>query len=360
MALPNALAGYSDASSSYWPPGWNFARCAHSTAEDMASLSDEERDKMQAGLRDVLGPDGFGEPVNIMWAEELRMMKEAQKSKEQQDEKTAPSETAQQQQLPSIGSVDAPPDWLKASRQRYRDQPWGFMAFYLSPPSQQQQQQWQQQREKFQDTLSKMFQAPFNNAIERGHLEVNEARSSFEINWVEVTVSADDDDDDATILNHLRSRYQEMRDQQKIPFGLDHHLFLVANASSVSSVLAAAASTTPGRYWRPDAPFLLAVTAEVEPSPPTGDDDDGATEAEDDSEPSRHKTVFKVAVEAIMEELWRAVDMQVVSMGNLTRFVRGARLVGDGDQEKQIDDDLDDIWWSANPPPRHIRKKREF
>ncbi|KXJ86486.1 hypothetical protein Micbo1qcDRAFT_236837 [Microdochium bolleyi] len=366
MAPPNTLSAYSDASSSYWPPGWNFARFANSTAEDNASLSDEERAKMQAGLRDVLGQNGIEELANIMWEEELRVMKEEQKRKtQQQDQGTAPTETVQQQQQSSVGSAGLKPAWLKASRQHYRDQPWGFVAFYLSPPppspatagtasGDSDASTQQRQREKFQDTVWEITKAPFNAAVDEGHLEVNEARNSFEIKWVEVVTSADDDD--ATVLNHLRSRYREMRERQELPIGLDQSHFLVANASSVRSVLAGTESTTPGKYWRPDAPFLLAVAAEGELRPK--DDGGGAREADEDSEQLRRELVFKVAVEALVEELWSAVDRQTISMETLTRFVRGARLVDDGDEERQTNDDLDDIWWSAHAPPRFRRNKR--
>ncbi|KAJ1325859.1 hypothetical protein MN608_09057 [Microdochium nivale] len=395
MAPSNALSAYSDASSSYWPPGWDFARFARATAEDNASLSDEERAKMQAGLRDVLGQDGLGELARVVWQEQLRIMKEEQKKKKQQ-EKEAAAETAQQQQQSVVSAPKVssrPPEWLKSWKKYYRDQPWGFVAFYLSPTAivgatsgDGDESAQQRQREKFQDAAREIIETPFNTAINEGHPlgDINEARSNFEIKWVEVAESvgkkpdsATDaaDDEDATMLNYLRTRYREMRgsgdhEQQKLPAGLDQPLFLVANASSVGSVLAGAESTIPGKYWRPDAPFLLAVAAEDELGPE--DDDGDAREAGGNSERSWHKPVFKVAAEVLVGELWPAVDRQITSMETLTRFVQKARLVKDGDgagrslatgvldEERQTDDDLDDVWWSVHPPPRHMRKRRRI
>jgi hypothetical protein len=62
MSKPSSLfTSYTDAASTYWPPGWNFQRYAHATPADNASLSDEERAKMQAGFREALGEDGVME-----------------------------------------------------------------------------------------------------------------------------------------------------------------------------------------------------------------------------------------------------------------------------------------------------------
>ncbi|KAI4948604.1 hypothetical protein J4E86_007952 [Alternaria arbusti] len=51
MSKPSGLfTSYTDAASTYWPPGWNFQRYAHATPSDNPALSDEERAKIQAGL----------------------------------------------------------------------------------------------------------------------------------------------------------------------------------------------------------------------------------------------------------------------------------------------------------------------
>ncbi|KXJ85607.1 hypothetical protein Micbo1qcDRAFT_169283 [Microdochium bolleyi] len=342
---------------------------------------------MQAGLRDVLGQDGLGDLARVVWQEQLRIMKEEQKKKKQQQEKEAATDAAQQQQQSVVSAPEVsfrPPEWLKSWRQYYRGQPWGFVAFYLSPaatvgttPScgDGDESAQQRQREEFQNAAREIIEAPFNTAVDEGHPldEVNEARSSFAIKWVEIAAAADEKPDSAAMLNYLRSRYREMRasgdhEQQNLPAGLDQPLFLVANASSVGSVLARA--TTPGKYWRPDAPFLLAVAAEDELGPE--DDANDASEAGASNERSWYKPVFKVAAEVLIGELWPVVDRQITSMGTLTRFVQRAQLVeaDDGaggslatgllDEESQIDNDLDDVWWSVHPPPRHMRKRRRI
>ncbi|OHF00782.1 hypothetical protein CORC01_03856 [Colletotrichum orchidophilum] len=70
--VPASQQLYSDASSSYWPPGWNYSRFRHATQEDVASLPVDELLKMQAGLRDVLGEDGVGQLAVHVYEEQQR------------------------------------------------------------------------------------------------------------------------------------------------------------------------------------------------------------------------------------------------------------------------------------------------
>ncbi|EAQ90336.1 hypothetical protein CHGG_02271 [Chaetomium globosum CBS 148.51] len=72
-----ATSLYSDASSSYWPSGWNFDKLSRATAEDHASLPASELAKMQAGLRDLLGESGVSALSMHLFREEQKRAKDS-------------------------------------------------------------------------------------------------------------------------------------------------------------------------------------------------------------------------------------------------------------------------------------------
>ncbi|KAK8850937.1 hypothetical protein PGQ11_013416 [Apiospora arundinis] len=384
MSTPSSLfTSYTDASSSYWPPGWNFDRFAHATAEDDATLSAEERSKMQAGFRDALGEDGVQEMARVVWQEQRRLKKL---------EDTAKATTTS---LPSSSAQRQPtsPEWLKTWRKRYSEEAWGFVAFCTPavtamPDS---------EVEEFRGRVRKMVEIPFNVALEQGLPadEIAEARRLFEIRWV------DDVDDEWKQMgkqgeewtDKARAHYRAMRESGSLPLGLSSSVFLCASPEAMTSVLqttfeevkeAAAAKSR----WRDNAPFFLVVAAETEQGVEEDEENSGDHPAAGSGGGERDwfKPVFKAAAEVLVEELWWVVEEQMTTLGRMTRFVRGAtvsdvvaetaegeRQGGDrkasndandggarGEESGRGDDGLDEIWWSVHMPPHRMRKRRRF
>ncbi|CAH0043441.1 unnamed protein product [Clonostachys solani] len=344
------FSSYSDASSSYWPPGWNFHRFVHATAEEDEALPDDERAKMQAGFRDVLGEDGVDELSHVVWQEQLRLEQEAS---------STPRPT-----LPT-------PDWLKAWKRHYRGQPWGFVAFRIGGTN--------LDFEEFQSRIKRIVELPFDAAVERGHSadEIAEAHSTFEIRWVDVGDGgsrdrAEGDPDRPNVtdpVERLRVEYRALRESDGFPPGLHLPLFLCASTEAMASVLRIPPSSQPGTdspRWRLGAPFLLVVAAEDEQGPV----DDEASESFGGGEKKWFKPVFKAAAEVLVEELWGVAERQITSMRNLTRFVREA-VIPDNPSlenkdtdilqgEEEADDGLDDMWWSAHTPPHRMGRRRRI
>ncbi|RYO91363.1 hypothetical protein DL764_008295 [Monosporascus ibericus] len=385
------LSAYSDALSSYWPPGWSFDRYARATAEDNAALPDDERAKMQAGFRDALGEDGVAEMARVVWQEQLRV----KKLEEAASSSSLPSSSDQGQRR-----RQPPPDWLKTWRKRYQGQPWGFVAFRTATTTATT--TTSSDVEEFQTRVREIVEIPFDAALEQGQPvdAVAEARSTFEIRWVEVEEEAEETQAEegysrrniivADPVERLRARYRTMRESGSLPPGLFLSIFLCASPAAVASVLSTSPKgdnngkkpgTTSPR-WRSGAPFLLAVAAEEE----RGVMDDEANKSVGGGRKKDwFKPVFKVAAEVLVDELWWVVEKQITSLGKLTRFVREVAVIDDvsaaeeekkkegekrpgggygddddkQDEEPGYDDDgLDDIWWSVHIPPYRMRKRK--
>jgi hypothetical protein len=399
MSKPSSLfTSYTDAASTYWPPGWNFQRYAHATPADNAALSDEERAKMQAGFREALGEDGVMEMARVVWQEQLRRMKLEKESFSSAATASSSSSAQKQQQRPP----QPPPDWLKTWRKRAGGDgggAWGFVAFCTSsavaamPES---------DVAKFHTRVREMAEIPIQKALEEEGQpanEIAEARRSFEIRWVEV----DDDDQDVKgekgkgeartggdWVEKARTSYRGMRESGVLPSGLDLPVFLCASPAAVASVLRTSPAETKEAHegkprWRSgDVPFLLVAAAETEQGVVEEDDDEEEEEEETKGrggERSWFKPVFKAAAEVLVDELWWIVAEQMTSLGQMTRFVRGATVAeehvttteeerqGEGGEAADVDsgraeelghddDGLDDIWWTVHMPPRQMRKRR--
>ena len=99
MSKPSSLfTSYTNAASTYWPPGWNFQRYAYATPADNAALSDKERAKMQAGFHEALGEDGVVEMARVVWQEQLRHMNLKKESSSATTASSSSSAQKQQQQ----------------------------------------------------------------------------------------------------------------------------------------------------------------------------------------------------------------------------------------------------------------------
>lgn len=385
-ALPTSLSTYSDASSSYWPPGWSFNRLVRATMEDHLALPDNERTKMQAGLRDVLGEDGVYEMARVVWQEQQRLQK--------LEEAQLPANEV----TPSTEKPLRPPDWLKIWAKCCRGQPWGFIAFRTAAATAAIKTRFSTV-EDFERRVREIVDIPFEAALEQGHSanDITEARGTFEIRWVEVKDEEPPQDGSKaeatrTLVQRLRAQYRTMRDSGDIPPHTSLPLFLCVSAEAVLSIPATLPSedddggsmpSTTSPHWRPGAPFLLAVTAEDIQSPI--DDDDEAGEqfhgGGSSGERSWFKPVFRVAAEVLIDPLWWTVERQITSIAKLTRFVREAPLLDaastesgvglgeahvhgqHGSQGEGVDhnnDSLDAIWWSVHRPPHRMRERRRI
>jgi hypothetical protein len=179
-----------------------------------------------------------------------------------------------------------------------------------------------------------------------------------------------------------------MRESGVLPSGLDLPVFLCASPAAVASVLrtspAEAKEAHEGKpRWRSgDIPFLLVAAVETEQGIVEEEDDDEEEETKvGGGERSWFKPVFKAAAEVLVDELWWVVAEQMTSLGQMTRFVRGATVAeehvttteeereGEGGEAADVgseqaeepghdDDGLDDIWWTVHMPPRQMRKRR--
>ncbi|PLB37693.1 uncharacterized protein BDW47DRAFT_106640 [Aspergillus candidus] len=142
--------------------------------------------------------------------------------------------------------------------------------------------------------------------------------------------------------------------------GLFLPIFLVVSSSAVASVLSTSESgdekvRTTSPRWRTGAPFLLAVAA-TEDQGVVSDDNDQEAGGEKDW----FKSVFRVAMEVLVDELWPVVEEQMTTLGRMTRFVQQAEVTEDIPILIDEEDGLDSIWWSVHAPPRHMRKRRRL
>ncbi|KAJ5005375.1 hypothetical protein K4K48_007361 [Colletotrichum sp. SAR 10_66] len=318
-APPPQTPVYSDASSSYWPPGWNYDRYRHATHADIAELPEGELLKMQAGLRDVLGEDGVEKLAMHVYEEQQRQ-----------------SGADAKESVPEY----FPPNWHKHWRKRHEGQTWGVVAFRTA--SYDDAERW----EAFTKEVDRIIEIPFQRAIEECNVPENsmgsmkEARSKFGIRWIEDATLASESADD------LRARFDDLNSD--LPTGMSDKVFLVASEEAVASVLdleEAERPTTKSKWWRPSAPFLVVVA--VDPDP-------GLEEGHEERE--WFKPIFKVAAEVMVEELLWLLDSDIMPLRRITRNVKGlASITGNevvGDRES------DDLWWSTAPSPQRMRKRR--
>ncbi|KAI8269502.1 hypothetical protein K4K58_001169 [Colletotrichum sp. SAR11_239] len=317
-APPPQTPVYSDASSSYWPPGWNYDRYRHATHADIAELPEGELLKMQAGLRDVLGEDGVGRLAMHVY--------------EEQQQSSADTKESVPEYFPS--------NWLKHWSERHKGQMWGVVAFRTA--SYDDPQRW----EAFVREVGRTIDIPFQRAVEEGNVpeasmeSIEEARSKFEIRWIEDAALASESADD------LRARFDGL--QPDLPAGMSDKVFLVASDDAVASVLdleEAERPTTKSKWWWPSAPFLVVVA--VDPDP-------GLEEGHEERE--WFKPVFKVAAEVVVEELLWLLDSDIMPLRRITRSVKGLENITGNEIVR--DGDSDDLWWSTAPSPERMRKRR--
>ncbi|KAK5652942.1 hypothetical protein OQA88_9421 [Cercophora sp. LCS_1] len=309
---------YSDASSSYWPPGWNYAKFSTATAQDRASLPEGELEKMQAGLRDVLGESGVGALAMHLFREEQKRAKETKSSSSSE---VAPPKPA------------LSPDWLRNWRRRHRGQEWGFVVFRATLYGDEE--EWEGYKKRVEGIVRGAFERE-GEGVE----DWEEARGLFELRWVE------GGELDGAGPEVLRGRYEGLK--KDLSAGLAHGIFLCASEDAVKSVIGldkAELPTIQSMRWRPTAPFLLAVSADADPGLEEGHE-----------ERDWFKPAFKVAAETIVDELWPLIDSDMMPLRRITRHVKAWNELGG--QQTADNEALEDIWWTMAPSPERLKKRR--
>ncbi|KAH6637221.1 hypothetical protein F5144DRAFT_569954, partial [Chaetomium tenue] len=286
---------------------------SRATAEDRASLTQDELEKMQAGLRDVLGESGVGALAMHLFREQQKLSK---------DSKSEPAR-------PVLA-----PNWLREWRRRHRGRMWGFVVFRTVLYGDEE--GW----EGYKRRLDGIVRIAFSREEEKGLEDWEQGKDNFELRWVQDPGLAGAD------AAALRRRYEEL--EKDLPAGLSHGLFLCASQEAVNSVMSLRDDELPtseSMLWRPTAPFLLAVSVHA---------DSGFEEDHEENE--WFKPVFKVAVETMVGKLWPLLDSGAMPLTRITRLVKGSSelgSVGTLDDEK-----LDNIWWTMAPSPERLRRRR--
>jgi len=337
----NPLESYSDGSSAYWPPGWNWTRFS-AADDDIFSLDESELTKMREGLKAVLGEDGFDEM--------MRHVGDASQKHSRRVER----EKAIAEGRPASNPKFYPPDWLKRWEKRYRGQTWGFLGFRTAlyakdGDDESTRQELEGKWEEFKARIEAALAVHFDWLVERydGFVPdtVGEAREKFEIRWVENPELS------GASADTLRSRFQDAI--ASLEPGMQTQLFLCASPKAVESVLTTPDDDFPtvhSRLWREEAPHLLAVM--VYPGrdkPGDGDEDVG-------NPWDWYKAVFPVAVEVLPSELWETMEWGP-DAEKITRQVRGSDELGGAMPENQVAGGLWDIWWGMGPSPRTVRRR---
>ncbi|KAM5430046.1 hypothetical protein McanMca71_007482 [Microsporum canis] len=320
---------FSDASSSYWPEGWNWARFSDPNT-DFSVLSEDERTKMFKGLEEVLGEEGMRRMTIYK-----RRRWQKQEDQRLRDEGVPPPEYEE-------------PGFLKLSRKRCLDgRPWGFVAFRTVLYDNEE--RWVE----FKTLVQQILNIAFDRVVgaHRGHEyeEVALARRLFTLHWIE------DKELHGATENTLREWYEKAK--KEVPAGMDYNLFLSTCPEAVDSVFSNPLPTTESLHWRDEAPFLLVVMESTEENP---HGDDPYDPDDPHHEKNWYQSVFKVPVEIVPDTLWEVIEMAITEPTRLTRKVKGFNQLLGGPKPREIPliNGLNDLWWGTMPSPQDHKRKR--
>ncbi|EFR02326.1 hypothetical protein MGYG_05323 [Nannizzia gypsea CBS 118893] len=329
---------YSDASSSYWPEGWNWARFADPSGYRtlLSEVSKDEFVRLFEGFEDVLGKEG---------------MREMCKYTAQIHEKKL-----QEERGSSIPPYKAP-RFLEEYRRKFpnRDHPWGFVAFRTVLYDNEA--RWVDFKARLQRILNLAFDEEVKRYKGHEYEDIAIGRKLFTLHWIE------DNELDGAIEDTLREWYKKMKLEKEVPIGMDYSLFLSTCPEAVDSVFADPLPTIDSSFWRDDAPFLLVVMELAEGDLPTDQYDSDNPYDPDDRlcENNWFKSVFKVAVEIIPNCFWEEVEMGVTMGTPLTRLtskVKGCnQLLGGPVPRGVLRDNLRELWWTSSPSPQERKRK---
>jgi hypothetical protein len=83
--------------------------------------------------------------------------------------------------------------------------------------------------------------------------------------------------------------------------------------------------------WRDDAPFVLAVSQDVDPGLEDGHEENAWI-----------KLTFKVAIEVLIDQFWDLIASDMMPLRRVTRLLKSEA----------------DTWWSLSPSPEQLAKRR--
>ncbi|KAK2816779.1 hypothetical protein FQN49_007992 [Arthroderma sp. PD_2] len=324
---------FSDASSTYWPEGWNWARFSHPDT-DLRDLPYGERVKMFKGLEEVLGEEGV----------DRMMVYKDRKNQRQMDKKL---------RAEGVPPPKFEPDFLESARRRYlNDLPWGFIAFRTVLYNDED--RWVEFKDRLQQILNISFDRLVDSHGGHEYEEIALGRKFFTLYWIE------DKELDGATEDTLRERYKKVK-KEEAPAGMGYDLFLSTCPEAVDSVLSDPLPNIDSFPWRDDAPFLLVVMESTEENP------HGDEEPYDPDDPGHEKnwyqSVFKVPVEIVPDTLWNVVEMGIFEPARFTRRVKGFNHLLGGPKPREIPllkDRLYELWWGMMPSPESERRRAEI
>lgn len=326
---------YSDASSTYWAPGWNWERWSSADME-FGDTSAEDIEKMRLGILEVLGEEEF----EVMTTHLYQMHTEWNDRKMVADGVPPPEYRR--------------PDFLKQWKQWHNGGEVGFVAFRTTLYDNES--KWKLYKERMARLLSLSFDKVVRHHRWHEYEEIAEARTKFNLHWVE-----DKSLEGASAVT-LRERYLDMRRKKQLPARMDYSMFLCASPQAVESVLALENEddfpTTESGYWRSDAPFLLTVM-EWESVDPHGPEEPHDPDDPHD-ERNWYKSVFKVPVEIVYDTLWHIEDSNFIEPTRLMRSVKGSEELGGKMNENFDIDGLQEMWWGMGPTPASLKRRAEM
>lgn len=327
---------YSDASSSYWAPGWNFERWSDPADLDFGDTSPEEIEKMRLGLIEVLGQDEFEEMNN--WMDKNR---ELYQDKKMVADGIPPPEYRR-------------PDFIRRWKDWHHGGEVGFVAFRTTLYDDED--KWAVYKERLARILSLSFDRVVRWHRWHEYEEITEARPKFKLLWIE------DKALDGANAETLRERYRQLEEQKQVPISMQHYAFLCASPQAVDSVLSLESEddfpTVESKYWRNDAPFLLAVLQD-EKVDPHGEEEPYDPDDRHD-ERNWYKSVFKVPAELVWDELWLYEDHSLGEATRMTRNVKGSDELGGWLPKVLEGDDLLEMWWGMGPTPQALKRRAEM
>ena len=161
------MSGTDPIDSAYWPPGWSHNRLVNSTSSELLDLPDDERNRMNDSLREVLDPEDFKALLNEMSTNyKARLAAEEESTTASDDE----------QELPP--HLRAP--FLATLRRLYPNETsfgnWSFVFYRLAYGDEQ---QWATFRKRWNEILSEQLR------YYDGVPGVAEAMQQLEFRWID-------------------------------------------------------------------------------------------------------------------------------------------------------------------------------
>jgi len=300
---------------------------------------------MQAGLRKMLGEKGVGKLAMFLYQQEVERERLSRKepsdgdgTKEQAEAQTDTYNISTSAHDGVTTSIDIPPNWLTRWEKYHHNASWGFFAFRLAFYDDEK--RW----EEFKARMDKYLEQTCKSGACQSTMtdKIEAAYQKFEIRWIE------DPDLAGAKVEELRVRFQSAIDEHAS--GFLQNLFLCVTSGAVGSLLSSCGDdeklSTELKRGRSSIPYLYAVSAEASDAE-NGKNDELA-----------FKPIFKVAVDALINQLWWQVDSDINPLDELTRWVKKSDELDEEDESSN--DSQEEIWSSSAPPLDRVRKRMKL